>query len=1430
MRRGVSNGRPISPDKATQVHQGRSGWRKINKTPEQLLLEARVQYLKDRIDEGLLHYSSPATQDRGWKILHNIAEEHLADDTLWIFLHLVFLSKEVQKRKWGRMNLREKYERHLAALDEISIRKELNVREKRSLSFLWLFPPICECCPRELLEKPAFHRLVLDGFLTDPDGTLAARVLCEGFVILNRCYPGETDSASNSRKRNLNNATTTWSVIIYHRFCRPIFQAITLCPAPLPIVGGAGAGQQQQHRPGSPPVRAPPGSSSASLRPPRAQSAASLLRSSTRPSGRISPIRARNLRSPRGDEALDTITPTRLHHEQLELQCWNGSLALICLTRELLLQYSVDTTRTPQLRELLMENACCVYDNLTQVSDAFRKKILADVGEAGAAGAVGDVKEGDEDNFNATTRSFVLENNRISNSSMTRGRMHKPSSNCTLGMKKPGPGTTRSAKKQAVFEKKMQSIAQLGLLHCVGQYLAAYLWPRRYLLQIAAICVHICRKAGKYTRDLCVVACVCLTHCGSFLMLQAATGDEADTKKRLRDNELRDAEKARRRSSGRGSFNASRTGFGDEDGEEDLQGRNDYGNNYLSNNWEDLAMQNHAACVGEDCLANILPDHVLSPRAAAAQDVDGDFARHRGNASSFHRGPDDSPPREAAGSQGGDFCSDDGVEIIDRSRYGNRRERGPSTTEDRGYPNEQVGGSSGSDSRRRKGGGNYKQAAAADDNKRQPRQLEDESVELLLQLAPVVQSLMKPETNPDLFQHMRGEADGRLRKCVDSCYGSWKLLEGERKKRRDAAKKKMTDPVDEDYEVGEFDVLDDSCVAGGRGGAGSSLNRTQDGRHVLPENLEDAADSDDEDVDPVTGKRSPSSSIFAISRHGSSNVRQRAGGGSVSAQKNSFQKKITNECFSMRTAMDNLIAGCEPLSPLLFGDGPRTDGNIYLDADSRVVEGVGGGGGDDPGIAGAGGTTTAALRRSSLMNNSSSNNATRKTLRFDLEGNGDNSEAGQQGDGVVSYQLQRSASAGAFGPPLARSGSSNSFARTQKQFIALDPLDPELDSPRLRPPSSPPTNRNQPLPLHGQAAGVDNERLSDDADGDPARRDGGESDRGEGEDRRKKIVDDPESRRRIRPLSPRLVKTSPSNRKTKASTRSQIERAEAGAMSPRGGGAGCGEGRPHGQHGIDKTPMEKIRACIQGGVVDEAFALVLQYGHEEMLFQFLEELELHKKLTQQMLEEEQSEVMRNATNSSPVGRQLGDRDRGMDGDAGGKERLVSDVSAQDWNRTLNPLGDREQQERAALRYPQKQPAEEKFPLAINQRRTIGKMLAQILRREVNKCCSKLSRSRSAGSLASTRASSGGGRSFSRGYQIAYEREEEATRKKLELAARFLPDYVVMSKDVVPGVEAFAQADDTKTLQLIRDTCLRGCEIFDLREILTKVYAKVTPHF
>ena len=54
--------------------------------------------------------------------------------------------------------------------------------------------------------------------------------------------------------------------------------------------------------------------------------------------------------------------------------------------------------------------------------------------------------------------------------------------------------------------------------------------------------------------------------------------------------------------------------------------------------------------------------------------------------------------------------------------------------------------------------------------------LQDQDVHLLLQLSPVVQSLMKPDKNPNLFKQMRGEKDGKLRKCVDGCYGSWKVF------------------------------------------------------------------------------------------------------------------------------------------------------------------------------------------------------------------------------------------------------------------------------------------------------------------------------------------------------------------------------------------------------------------------------------------------------------------------------------------------------------------------------------------------------------------------------------------------------------------------------------------------------------------------------
>ncbi|CAD7953853.1 unnamed protein product, partial [Amoebophrya sp. A25] len=81
----------LSPDKA--VHAGRKEWRRVARTPEEMLLEARCEYLKKQIHEGLLHYSSTTTQQRGFHMLRNLAEKDLAGDTVWLFLRLVYLGR-----------------------------------------------------------------------------------------------------------------------------------------------------------------------------------------------------------------------------------------------------------------------------------------------------------------------------------------------------------------------------------------------------------------------------------------------------------------------------------------------------------------------------------------------------------------------------------------------------------------------------------------------------------------------------------------------------------------------------------------------------------------------------------------------------------------------------------------------------------------------------------------------------------------------------------------------------------------------------------------------------------------------------------------------------------------------------------------------------------------------------------------------------------------------------------------------------------------------------------------------------------------------------------------------------------------------------------------------------------------------------------------
>ncbi|CAD7953851.1 unnamed protein product, partial [Amoebophrya sp. A25] len=340
----------------------------------------------------------------------------------------------------------------MAALDEICIRKELNVKEKRSLSLLWLYPVVCSVCPRELLESTLFGRLVLHGILTDPDATLAARVLVEGFVILNKQFlaslgrfvqsPRLQGRLSLSSLGGLDGSqavqdATPWSVELYHRYSAPIFKAVSQGSNSILALSSSGSGQNGTKRASA------------------AHKSLSELQSPRR-----------NLKSPRDPVK---ISP-QLCQEQLETQTWSGSLALICLTRELLLQYTEDRTNF-RLRELLMEHCSCLFDALQscneQGNELQRKESIhplttfkrnSQTQSSRPSTASGMVKSSSDTGLGLSSRT-----SRSSFASPTRGKF-------------PSAGSLAAA-------VKLNGIALLGLLHCVAQYLAKHLWPRRYLLQ-----------------------------------------------------------------------------------------------------------------------------------------------------------------------------------------------------------------------------------------------------------------------------------------------------------------------------------------------------------------------------------------------------------------------------------------------------------------------------------------------------------------------------------------------------------------------------------------------------------------------------------------------------------------------------------------------------------------------------------------------------------------------------------------------------------------------------------------------------------------------------------------------------------------------------------------------------------------------------------
>ncbi|CAD7953849.1 unnamed protein product [Amoebophrya sp. A25] len=735
--------------------------------------------------------------------------------------------------------------------------------------------------------------------------------------------------------------------------------------------------------------------------------------------------------------------------------------------------------------------------------------------------------------------------------------------------------------------------------------------------------------------------------------------------------------------------------------------------------------------------------------------------------------------------------------------------------------------------------------AEYDREKTQKKLLQDQDVHLLLQLCPVVQSLMKPETSATLFQQMRGEKDGKLRKCVDGCYGSWRVLEEERQKLRVVS-------------LGST-AFANTCAAGNEGA--------------------------------------------------------RFSGTAV---------------YSMDTVMDNLVASCEPLSMV---GGPSGGGASSGRGRSASAAALGRSGSSGPGSfqtggatasissrgGGPGGLATRPAANSATMQAASTGDlhggaiSTRRSLRFSEivdDGKAEERDPVDDHDQEVEDYQRTTLRASASTPALNNlprtnnrrnvAGASSAQQQTHlaKELDDFDPLEPEVDSPRINRLKSPrPQPENPDDPEEVKRAEIEAEAQAS--------------------DQRTQERRDDLTRRRMRPLSPRRVEASPEAKKEDENDGSRRGGGRNRAAFGGGGGgfhltngastaynrgneliggsssSSCSNmmktsSKDNDPPGVAPSPWARVMFCIRGGVLDEAFVLVLELGHEEMFFRFLDEVDFGKRKVDNYRSSSYSanniatsrgtrnendcpscsaavEIARagalgggrggSRTTSKELQQgQLPRTDVAGDGVTDGpaederrldlklqegllnqnirankrypKGTLVQNSSAKSFNRDTSAAGafvdmDAVQKfENNAMnssttrmnnRLPSSNAVASKYPLARAQRRTIGAMLTQILKREVSRFSARMSRSRSAPSLASRSR-----RGLVHLDMGSLQQIDDVSRKKLESACRHLPTYV---------------RDDAKTLHVVQQICLQGSELRDeqLQHLLRDLYAEVTPH-